>query len=176
MNPMRIFLAILALLAWPALTPASASAAEAVFEHTALQRAVATQIFSENGRKVLLRGACFAYLDNPKVSVANGRLFIKAHLAAKLGYESGGSCMGVPLASDVTVSGTVTASGSTLGLTDLRLEGVSDPTVQQLLSGELLPVYKRALTLDLQDSIQKALADPRLDRITVAFEFKIEAH
>jgi len=87
------------------LSAATAQGAEIILEQSAVQKLVVESLFKDHGRFYIQRGACSAFLDNPSVTLAAGRVVIRSHLAARLGMDLGDSCAGVDLASWATVSG-----------------------------------------------------------------------
>ena len=71
-----------------------ARGAEIVLEHSAVDRLVRQSLFTDQGRYFLLRGACYAYLDQPVVSLARGRVVLNANLTSYLGVMVGTQCVG----------------------------------------------------------------------------------
>src|SRR5262249_19357148 len=82
-----------------------AQAAEIVLERTAVDRLVQQALFTDQGRYFLQRGACYAYLDHPAVTLTGGRVVLNANLTSYMGVIVGTQCVGVPLNSKVTASG-----------------------------------------------------------------------
>src|SRR5215470_13069867 len=82
-----------------------AHGAEIVLERTAVDRLVRQALFTDQGRYYLQKGACYAYLDDPNISLTGGRMVLNANLTSFLGVMVGAQCVGVPLKSNVTVSG-----------------------------------------------------------------------
>src|SRR5215467_11613419 len=97
-----------------------ARSAEIVLERTAVDRLVRQSLFTDQGRYYLQRGACFAYLDDPAVSLAGGRVVLNANLTSFLGVLVGQQCVGVPLSSKVVLSGKPVQQGGIVRLADLR--------------------------------------------------------
>src|SRR5262245_15884890 len=82
-----------------------ARGAEVVLERTAVDRLVRQSLFTDQGRYYLQRGQCYAYLHDPVVSLAGGRVVLNANLTSYLGVMVGTQCVGVPLSSKVVLSG-----------------------------------------------------------------------
>ena len=172
---------------------ASAAAAEIVLEHSAVDKLVAQAVFTNKGRYDLMKGPCFAYLDQPSVAIQNGRLRIRSRLSAHLGVVNGPSCVGVALASWTEVSGRPVARGGSVLLAEIRVDKVDDPNLQMLVESGLLPALPRAIELDVLKAVRGMLqgnggafeatvesfaidavtaAD---DRLSVKFDFRLMA-
>ena len=110
-----------------ALTSVSAAASDLSLGPAAIQKIVARQLFTEQGRWYLVdSGPCHAYFDHPKIRLTDGRLILNAHLTARLGIPIGDDCAGTDLASDVTISAKPVGKGSSLTLDDIRFDRVDD--------------------------------------------------
>ena len=138
-------------------TVAAASAAEIVLERSAVDKLLAQTLFTNHGRFDLQRGACHAYLEKPGVELKGGRIRIRSYLTARLGVESGGSCVGVGFASWTVVSGRPAAQGGTVKLVDLRVDGVDDGAVRMVLESGLFPSLPRAIEFDVVKAVREML-------------------
>jgi hypothetical protein len=136
---------------------AGAHGAEIVLEQSAVQKLVVESLFRDNGRYVLQRGACSAWLDNPTVTLATGRVVIRAHLSARVGMDFGDSCAGVDLSSWATVSGAPSAQGTSVRLSDIRIEDVGDANTRIVLNSGLAPTLPGALDLDVLKAVRSML-------------------
>ena len=136
---------------------AGAHGAEIVLEQSAVQKLVVDSLFRDNGRYVLQRGACSAWLDNPTVTLATGRVVIRAHLSARVGMDFGDSCAGVDLSSWATVSGAPSAQGTSVRLSDIRIEDVGDANTRLVLNSGLAPTLPGALDLDVLKAVRSML-------------------
>ena len=170
---------------------AAAQCAEIVLEQSAVQKLVVQSLFKDNGRFYIQRGACSAFLENPAVSLAGGRVVIRSHLSARLGMDFGDSCAGVDLASWATVSGAPSAQGTTVRLADIRIEDVGDANTRLVLASGLVPTLPAAFELDVLQAVramlQGANSQLRVDvqslriesvriadnRLSVRFDFKV---
>ena len=145
------------LLAVALLATASARGAEIVLEQSAVQKLVVASLFKDGGRHYLQRGACSAYLDNPAVTLAGGRVVIRSHLSARVGMDFGDSCAGVDLASWTTVSGEPSAQGTTVRLANIRIEDVGDANTRIVLNTGLVPTLPGALEIDVLKAVRAML-------------------
>src|SRR5262252_7749823 len=101
-----------------------AHGAEIVLERTAVDRLVQQALFTDQGRYFLQRGACYAYLDHPAVTLTGGRVVLNANLTSFMGVIVGTQCVGVPLNSKVTASGKPVHQGGVVRLDDLRIDNI----------------------------------------------------
>ena len=170
---------------------AAAHAAEIVLEQSAVQKLVVESLFKDKGRYVLQGGACSAWLDNPTVTLANGRVVIRSHLSARIGMDFGDSCAGVDLASWATVSGEPSAQGTTVRLANIRVEDVGDANTRIVLNSGVVPTLPGAIDLDVLKAVRSMLqatsSQLQVDvqslsiesvkvadnRLTVRFDFKV---
>ncbi len=180
-----------AILATTLFSTVAAHAAEIVLEQSAVQKLVVESLFKENGRYVLQRGACGAWLDHPAVTLTNGRVVIRSHLSARVGMDFGDSCAGVDLASWATVSGEPSAQGTTVRLANIRVEDVGDANTRIVLDSGVVPTLPGAIDLDVLKAVRSMLqatsSQLQVDvqslniesvrvadnRLTVRFDFKV---
>ena len=139
------------------LSSATAHGAEIVLEQPDVQKLVVESLFKDNGRYYIQRGACSAYLENPAVTLAGGRVVIRSHLNARLGMALGDSCAGVDLASWTTVSGEPSAQGTTVRLANIRIEDVGDANTRIVLNSGLVPTLPGAVELDVLKAVRSML-------------------
>jgi hypothetical protein len=146
-------------LAWPA----AGADSEITIENTAIRQMLMDQLFVDRGRYHLLRQSpCqFAYLESPVVAVAVGRVGIKARLTGLLGMEGAGGCSGAGESFDVTVSGKPYFSGGYLGLTDIRVDEVSNELYRIVLQNFLAQALPQALEINLRQGLQQLIADQK---------------
>lgn len=114
----------LALLA--ALAASACGASEVQLYFSVLQRVLAEQIFTTDGR-LYVRGDAknkcnFAYLENPSVSAANGRLIVKAKFTGKAGRNIFGACLGFGDSFDVQIGALPQYRDGFLALGDVRVD------------------------------------------------------
>jgi len=134
------------------------SAAEIVLEDTGVEKLVVQALFNDRGRLVLARGPCTSYLDQPSVALANGRIQIRSHLSALMGFVVNGDCAGVSLASWTTVSGRPVAAGGAVRMEDIRIDSVDEPDLRSILQNSgLAASLPRAVQLNVRSAVQTML-------------------
>ena len=164
MNPLstRLVRLLFVLLLLPGALGAAGTASEIAIQNTAIEKILMEELFIDRGRYNLLQETrCqYAYLDSPTVAISQGRVRIKVRLSGKLALEVGDQCVGS--GSDVvrlTVSGKPTFAGEKIGLTDIRVDEVSNEAYRVLLQQFLESAVPRAVSIDLRQGLQRILAD-----------------
>jgi hypothetical protein len=148
----------------------SAPAGELVMTRDAVQALVVQTLFGDHGKWFLVKGACYAYLERPRIGLAAGRLTIGGYLSARVGLDVGGSCVGTEFASDVKLSGRLAAAGSRIILNDIRIDYVKDDSTRQALellqsaAGTALP---RAVDIDLLQMLEPSVVPGTTVRVAV---------
>lgn len=124
-----------------------------------VQTLVLEQLFDRAGRWYLIDdGDCYTYLESPHIHLALDRLVLHAHMSSRLGQRIGTGCVGVDLASNVTLSGKLHGSGHFLTLDDIRIDRVDDESARNALTialqvnPQLLP---RAANIDVSAFVRK---------------------
>ena len=153
----------------------AAQSADIVLEQSAVDKLVTQALFSAGGRFVLNGGACRVFLEKPSVELKDGRIRIRSHLQARLGVDAGNGCVGVDLASWTLVSGRPVASGGSVRLDDLRIDGVDDPTLRLVLESGLLPSLPRAVDIDVLGAVRSMLQGSGAQFQTTVDSFLIES-
>ena len=110
---------------------AAASSARAVEIHIqfgALERMLAEQVFTQEGRRYV-HGAkgdkCnFAYLEKPQVHGENGLLWIKAHFTGRSALNLIGQCVGLGDAFDPVISAVPVYRNGAIGLQEVKVVSI----------------------------------------------------
>ena len=141
---------------------AAGTASELTVRNTAIEKMLLEELFIDRGRYHLVKEtACqFAYLDSPAVTISQGRVRIKVRLSGRLAMQVADQCVGG--SSDVvrlTVSGRPVYGAEKIGLTDIRLDEVSNEAYRPLLQQFLESAVPRAVTIDVRDGLQRVLTD-----------------
>jgi hypothetical protein len=171
---------------------ADANAAEIVLERTGVEKLVVQALFKDQGRLTLTTGPCASYLDDPSVTLVNGRIQIRSHLSARVGFVVNRDCAGFSLSSWTKMSGKPTAAGGVMRLDDIRIDDVDDPNTRTLLvNSGLSAALPRAVELNIQSAVQSMLMQSvnqiqttvesfdfsevsvLNDRLSMKFEFKL---
>ena len=122
---MTFLRAALACLLLPAMVR-SLGAVELMIQYPALERILAQQLFTQEGRRYV-RGSkttrcSFAYLENPKIGAENERLRVQAHFTGRSATDFLGRCIGLGDAFDLVIRAVPYYHDGLIGFRDLRVE------------------------------------------------------
>jgi hypothetical protein len=96
----------------------------------ALERTLKARLFSTPDGRIYLRGdahsACNLYAEDPHLSFSGDRILVRVHTGGKYGRQLGGRCIGFPVSMSTVISLAPSAEGETIGVTDARLDRLSD--------------------------------------------------
>jgi hypothetical protein len=104
-----------------------ARAAELEIHYTAIQRILAQEVFTQDGRRYV-RGSpaakcSFAYLEHPELRGDNGRLSLKARFTGRAALDVLGRCIGLGDSFDAYITAVPYYHNQSIGLKDVRVEG-----------------------------------------------------
>jgi len=109
------------------LIASTACAAELEIRFTAIQRILAQEVFTQDGRRYVTGNPAakcsFAYLEHPELRGDNGRVSLKAHFTGRSALGLFGRCLGMGDSFDVYVTAVPYYHTKTIGLKDVHVEG-----------------------------------------------------
>ena len=113
-----------AVLLWLALA-AAAHAVEIRIQFGALERMLAEQVFTQDGRRYVRgtnRDKCnFAYLEKPEVRGEGGRLRMRARFTGRSALNFAGQCVGLGDAFDAVITATPVYRSGAVGLQEVKV-------------------------------------------------------
>lgn len=130
-----------------ALVAPSAHAIDLVVHASAVVKALKAQLFKDRGRYYLQRpDRCNdPYLESPTVSFKQGRVYVGAHFAGRIGVLIAGVCQSGTEPSAIMLSARPVVRLQEAALDDVRLEGADKPMVaaalQNLIGADLLSPF-----------------------------------
>ena len=153
-----------------ALAASSADALDLVVHASVVVKALKAQLFKDRGRYYLRRpDRCNdPYLENPTVSFKQGRVYIGAHFAGKIGGLIGGVCKSATEPGAVMLSARPVLRAQEAGLEDVRVEAADSPllaaALQNLLGGKSLS----KLHIDLLEAVRVLTAPEKTAPYAIA--------
>jgi hypothetical protein len=127
---------------------ASAGAAELQIQFSAIQKVLAQEVFTTEGRRYVSGNpsarCSFAYLEHPELSGADGRLNLKARFTGRSALDLFGRCIGLGDSFDVWITATPYYRKNAIALKDVKVESPGR-------SG----YYVRRVCASLGDSLRK---------------------
>ena len=133
-------------------------------------KALKAQVFKDKGRYYLQKpDRCSdPYLENPTVSFKQGRVYIGAHFAGKIGGLIGGVCKSATEPGAVMLSARPVLRAQEAGLEDVRVEAADSPllaaALQNLLGGKSLS----KLHIDLLEAVRVLTAPEKTAPYAIA--------
>jgi len=117
----------------------------------ALERTLKSRLFSTPDGRYYVRGdadsACNLYVEDPHLSFAGDRILVRVHTGGRYGKQIGGHCIGFPVSMNTVISLAPVAEGETVGVTDARLDRVSDSAELNFI---LSPFLSRNVPANIQ--------------------------
>jgi hypothetical protein len=160
-SPVRLFLAIF--LAVPAL------AADLELRYAALERLIAEQLFTQDGRRYV-RGTpaarCqYAYLEAPRIGAAaaggaDGRLKITAKFSGRSAMGVLGRCVGMGDSFDLTILASPVARKGVIAMDDVHVTTVKDSYYIRRVRAALTESFGKDFKIDVRDQAKKLLEQP----------------
>jgi hypothetical protein len=159
--PAPLFLAIF--LAVPAL------AADLEVRYAALERLIAEQLFTQDGRRYV-RGTpaahCqYAYLETPRLAAdsVEGRLRVTAKFSGRSAVGMLGRCVGMGDSFDVTIVASPVARKGAIAMDDVRISTVKDSYYIRRVRAALTDSFSKEFKIDIRDQAKKLLEQPAGD-------------
>ena len=146
-----------------ALAAPSAHAIDLVVHASTLVKALKVQVFKERGRYYLQRpDRCNdPYLENPTVSFKQGRVYVGAHFAGRIGALIGGVCKSTTEPSAIMLSARPVLRLQEAALEDVRLEAADKPMVAAALQNLIGANSLSRLHIDLLEAVRALTAPDR---------------
>ena len=105
---------------------AALKGAELEIHYTAIQKILAQEVFTQDGRRYVKGGPAakcsFAYLEHPELHGDNGRLVLKAHFTGRSALDVLGRCIGLGDSFDVYITASPYYHNQSIGLKDVKVE------------------------------------------------------
>ncbi len=161
-TPMRAeAIAILSLL----LAAAPLSGAEIELRFNTLDRIIAEQVFTQDGRKYV-RGTpatkCqFAYLEAPRIGVENGLLRVSARFSGRTAFDVFGGCIGLGDSFDLTIAAAPVVRNGAIGFKDVKVLTTKDSYYIRRVREALREAFARDVKIDVKEQARKILEQAR---------------
>ena len=134
----------------------SAHAIDLVVHASTVAKALKAQVFKDKGRYYLQRpDRCNdPYLENPTVSFKQGRVYVGAHFAGRIGALIGGVCKSTTEPSAIMLSARPVLRSQEAALEDVRLEAADKPMVAAALQNLIRANSLSRLHIDLLEAVR----------------------
>ena len=134
---------------------ASVPAAEIELRYGAVERVLAGQFFTQEGR-LYVRGTkdsrCkFAFLESPRVGAHDGRLQITARFSGRSALDMFGHCVGLGDSFDFTMQATPIVRNGAMGLADVSISVPRDSYYIRRVRQALGASFARDFKIEVRD-------------------------
>src|ERR1700733_7847282 len=146
-----------------AVVPAFAADIELRFD--ALERIIAEQVFTQDGRKYV-RGTpatkCqFAYLEAPRIGAENGLLRVSARFSGRAAFDVRVGCIGLGDSFDLTIVATPVVRNGAMGFKDVKVSTTKDSYYIRRVRSALTQSFAKDVKIDVTDQARKILEQQR---------------
>ena len=144
---------------------APAFAADIDLRFDALERIIAEQVFTQDGRKYV-RGTpatrCqFAYLEAPHIGSENGLLRVSARFSGRTAFDLLGGCIGLGDSFDLTIVAAPIVRNGAIGFKDVRITATKDSYYIRRVRAALMQAFAKDVKIDVTDQARKILEQTR---------------
>lgn len=143
-------------------------AADLEIRYAALERLVAQQLFTQDGRRYVKgtpKAKCaYAYLETPHFSAvdkAEGRLQISARFSGRSSVDVFGRCMGLGDSFDLTIQASPVVRKGVIAMDDVRVATVKDSYYIRRVREALSRSFSKNFKIDIRDQARSLLEQPR---------------
>jgi hypothetical protein len=141
-----------------------ARCAELELRYGAIERLIADQLFSQDGR-LYVRGSkttkCkFAYLESPRVGAVDGRLRVSARFSGRTALDMFGGCVGLGDSFDFTLLATPVVKSGALALKDVKVSTLRDSFYIGRVRQALTSSFNRDFKVEMHDRARRILEQP----------------
>ena len=153
-----------------------AFAADLEIRYSALERMVAAQMFTQEGRRYV-RGnraaKCqYAYLEAPKLSAANGRLQVNARFSGSSALDLFSRCVGMGDSFNLTVTALPVPRKGAIGFEDAQVSTPKDSYYIRRVRTAMSQSFDKDFKIDIRDQARRLLEQPASPNQTYQQELK----
>jgi len=157
MRPAAIFVALLTL-------SAAALPADLEIRYSALERMVAAQMFTQEGRRYV-RGnkaaKCqYAYLEAPKLSAAGERLKVTARFSGSSAMDLFSRCVGMGDSFDVDITAVPVPRKGAITFQDPQVSTVKDSYYIRRVRTAMMRTFDQDFKIEIRDQARRLLEQP----------------
>jgi hypothetical protein len=138
-----------------------AFSAELELRYAAMERVIADQLFSQEGR-LYVRGSkatkCkFAYLESPHVGAIDGRLRVSARFSGRTALDMFGGCVGLGDSFDLTLIATPMVKNGALAFKEVNVSTPRDSFYIRRVRQALTSSFSREFKIEVRDQARRLL-------------------
>jgi len=139
-------------------------AADLEIRYSALERMVASQMFTEEGRRYV-RGnqaaKCqYAYLEAPKLSAVAGRLQVTARFSGQSAMDLFSRCVGMGDSFNVTITAVPVPRKGAIGFQDTQVSTPKDSYYIRRVRSAMMRTFDQDFKIEIRDQARRLLEQP----------------
>jgi hypothetical protein len=143
---------------------AQALPADLEIRYSALERMVAGQMFTQQGRRYV-RGSkaerCqYAYLEAPKLSAAGGRLQVSARFSGRSAMDLFSRCVGMGDSFDLTISAVPVPRKGAIAFQDTQISTPKDSYYIRRVRSAMMRSFDQDFKIEIRDQARRLLEQP----------------
>lgn len=140
-------------------------AADIELRFDALERIIAEQVFTQDGRKYV-RGTpatkCqFAYLETPRIGADNALLRVSARFSGRTAFDLLGGCIGLGDSFDLTIVAAPVVRNGVIGFKDVKVTTAKDSYYIRRVRAALTQSFDKDVKIDVKAQARKILEQTR---------------
>ncbi len=140
-------------------------AADIELRFDALERIIAEQVFTQDGRKYV-RGTpstkCqFAYLEAPHIGSENGLLRVSARFSGRAAFDVHVGCIGLGDSFDLTIVAAPVVRNGAMGFKDVKVTTTKDSYYIRRVRSALTQSFAKDVKIEVKDQARKILEQQR---------------
>jgi hypothetical protein len=140
-------------------------AAEIELKFDTLDRLIAQQVFTQDGRKYV-RGTpatrCqFAYLEAPHLGAENGLLRVNARFSGRTAFDLLGGCIGLGDSFDLTMVAVPVVRDGAIAFKDVKVSVAKDSYYIRRVRAALTQSFAKDMKIDVKQQARKILEQTR---------------
>ena len=155
LRPLLVNVSSVLLFAVPAL------AADLELRFTALERMIAEQMFTQEGKRYVKGNATtkcqFAYLESPKLGADADRLKITARFSGRTALDMFGKCVGLGDSFDLTLTALPVPKDGAIALENVKVSTAKDSYYIRLVRAALEQSFHKEFKVEVREQARKLL-------------------
>jgi hypothetical protein len=140
-------------------------AADIELRFDALERIIAEQVFTQDGRKYVhgtpATKCQFAFLEKPRIGAENGLLRVGARFSGRTAFDVFGGCIGLGDSFDLTIVAAPTVRSGAMGFKDVKVATTKDSYYIRRVRTALTQAFGKDVKIDVKDQARKILEQTR---------------
>jgi hypothetical protein len=139
-------------------------ATELELRYAAMERLIADQLFSQEGRLYVRGGkgtkCMYAYLESPHVGATDGRLRVTARFSGRTALDMFGRCVGLGDSFEFTLIALPVVRNGALALAEVNISTPRDSYYIRRVRQALASSFSRDFKIEVRDQARRLLEQP----------------